>query len=111
MGPAGQDQQLGARRSVAISLHALGTVAHLQGDYAEARRLYQESLDILQQLGDRAGIATSLAQLALLEEAEGNVARALDLTCQAKEIMTSLGNPEYIARIERQRERLEGKRQ
>jgi len=84
-------------------------LAQAQGDHAEAGRLYGESLDIAQQLVDRAGVATSLAQLALLEEAEGNVARAFELTCQAEEIMSSLGNPEYIARIQRQRERLEGK--
>jgi len=102
-------QQLGHRAGVANTLHNLAMLAHRQGDYAEARRLYQESLDIKQQLGDRAGVATSLAQLAFLEEAEGNRERALDLTRQAQQIMIGLGNPEHIARIQQQRERLEGK--
>jgi tetratricopeptide (TPR) repeat protein len=100
-------QQLGNRAGVAISLHQLGVLAQDQGDYAEARRLYQESLDIEQQLGNRAGVATTLAQLALLEEAQGDLGRALELTCRAEEIMISLGNLEHIARIQKQRERLE----
>ena len=84
-------------------------LAQAQGEYGEARRLYQESLEIEQQLGNRAGVAISLAQLALLEEAGGNLERALDLTCQAQEIMIGLGNPEHVAHIQRQREQMERK--
>jgi len=101
------EQQLGNRAGVASTLHNLGVLAQAQGDYAEARRLYQESLDIKQQLGNRAGVATTLAQLALLEQTQGDLGRALELTCRAEEIMISLGNPEQIARIQKQRERLE----
>jgi tetratricopeptide (TPR) repeat protein len=83
-------------------------LAQAQGEYAEARRLYQESLDIRQQLGDRAGVATTLAQLALLEEAENSVPRALELIRQAEAAFTELRSP-YADQARRDRERLETK--
>ena len=95
---------------MATSLHELGRLAQAQGDYPEAHRLYQESLDIAQQLGDRAGVAISLAQLALLEEREGNVGRALELIGEAEAIFTKLGSP-YAKQARRDRERLEGRRE
>ena len=47
---------------MATALHELGILAYLQGDYAEARRLYQSSLKLKEQLGDLAGQARSLGQ-------------------------------------------------
>ena len=41
----------------ASALHQLGNIACLQGDYAEAQRLYGQSLAIKERLGDQGGRA------------------------------------------------------
>ncbi|MGC8838879.1 MAG: hypothetical protein ACP5UM_10730, partial [Anaerolineae bacterium] len=76
--------------------------------YAEARRLYGESLKIEEALGDRAGVAITKAQLALLEEREGNLPRALALIREAEATFTALRSP-YAAQARQDRERIEQK--
>ena len=60
------------------------------GDLAEARHLYDQSLQLKRELGDKQGIAITLAQTALLEEQEGNLAQALSLIRQAEQLFTEL---------------------
>ncbi|MGP0023217.1 MAG: CHAT domain-containing protein, partial [Streptosporangiaceae bacterium] len=67
-------------------IHHLGMLAQLRGDYEEAARQYQRSLDIKERLGDQAGMASSYHQLGVLahdcgdyEEAAGQYQRALDI--------------------------------
>jgi tetratricopeptide (TPR) repeat protein len=76
------------------------------GDYDEARKLYQQSLEILKELGDKNGIAMSWAQLALLEEKMGNAKAALDLIRQAEAAFRELGSP-YAEQAKKDRQRLE----
>lgn len=52
----------------ARALNGAGTLAQNQGDYAQARSLFEECLAIMKEFGDRQGIANSLGNL-------GNVAR------------------------------------
>ena len=44
----------------------LGILAQDRGDYEEAARQYQRSLDIEERLGNQAGMATSYSQLGIL---------------------------------------------
>ena len=53
-------------------IHQLGILAQLRGDYDEAARQYQRSLDILERLGDQAGMATSYHQLGMLAQDRGD---------------------------------------
>ena len=46
-------------------IHQLGMIAQVRGDYDEAARQYQRSLDINERLGDQAGLATSYHQLGM----------------------------------------------
>jgi len=64
------------RRAQATILHQLGMLAQAQGDYAKARRLYEESLRIKEDLGDRAEVAQTLHQLGNLAYLRGDYAGA-----------------------------------
>ena len=82
-----QDEALTAR-----ALHQLGTIAYLQGDYAEARRLYRQSLETFERLGDQSSKATTLHQLGMIAQAQGDYAEARRLYQQSLEIDERLGD-------------------
>ena len=52
---------------MASTYHQLGILAQDRGDYDEADRQYQRSLDIFERLGNQADMATSYSQLGILE--------------------------------------------
>ena len=56
----------------AAYIHQLGMLAQDRGDYEEAARQYQRSLDINERLGDQAGMATSYHQLGMLAQDRGD---------------------------------------
>jgi tetratricopeptide (TPR) repeat protein len=86
-------EQLGNLSGKATSLHQLGNLAYLQGDYEQARSLYQQSLQIQEQLGNLSGKATSLGQLGLLAEQEGETEQALVFIIQAFLLFQTLRSP------------------
>jgi len=51
----------------------LGMIEPHQGNYDEAKRLYNEALSIEQKLGDQSGIANTLHQLGRLAELQGDL--------------------------------------
>jgi tetratricopeptide (TPR) repeat protein len=66
-------------------IHQLGIIAENRGDYDEASRQYQRSLDIKERIGDQASMAATHGQLAILagkrgkyDEAARQFQRALD---------------------------------
>jgi tetratricopeptide (TPR) repeat protein len=69
----------GRTEARAWALYGAGALAYVQGEYAQAREMYQESLVLYRELGDRQGIALSLNGLGLLAPGRGNygAARAL----------------------------------
>jgi tetratricopeptide (TPR) repeat protein len=76
----------------AVFTHQLGTLAQEQGDYQEARRQYQRSLEIDEALGDRAGMATSYHQLGILAHLQGDYQEARRQYQRSLEIKEALGN-------------------
>ncbi len=82
---------------MAITLHQLGMLAQAQGDYPEARRLYEESLRIEEQLGDRAGVAITLHQLGMLAQAQGDYPEARRLYEESLRLAEQLGDRWGIA--------------
>src|SRR6185437_12999731 len=56
----------------AVWIHQLGILAQDRGDYDEAARQYQRSLDIEERLGNQAGIAFSYQQLGSLAFLQGD---------------------------------------
>ena len=69
----------------------------IRADYAEARRLLEESLLIRRQLGDKAGLALSLNTLADVVLDEGAFADARPLLDESLGISRELGDQTAIA--------------
>ena len=89
-----QELERGEREDKALAavLHRLGKIRYLLGDYVEARKLYQQSLEITQQLGDKSGISSSLHQLGIMAQSTGDYDQARDLYQQSLEIMQQQGD-------------------
>ena len=68
-------------------------IAQAQGDYAEARQLYGQSLEIKERLGDQGGRATTLGQLGMLAYKQRDFEQALTYTIQAYILFDSLHSP------------------
>ena len=82
---------------MATSYHQLGILAQDRGDYDEAARQYQRSLDINERLGNQAGMATSYHQLGILEKDRGGqITAAVTWHVRALAIRLSLGIPQAI---------------
>ncbi len=73
-------------------IHQLGMLAQRRGDYAEAERLYRQSLEINEPLGNLAGMAASYHQLGMLAQDRGNYPDAERLYRQSLEINEPLSN-------------------
>jgi hypothetical protein len=87
---------------MAVSYHQLGTIAQDRGDYDEATRPYQRSLDISERLGDQADIATTCSQLGILEaERGGPEAVAIAWHVKALAIRLRLGVPQAVIDLRR----------
>jgi tetratricopeptide (TPR) repeat protein len=87
-----QDQALG------IFSHNLAVIYQRRGDYHEALRLYDESLQINKQLGDQSGIASTLHELGRLSQAQGDLGEARRLYDESLQIKKQLGNQSGIAK-------------
>ena len=87
---------------MARSYHNLGMLAQARGDYDEAARQYQRSLDISERLGDQAGMATSYSQLGILEKDRGGPsAAAITWHVKALAIRLRLGAPQAVIDLRR----------
>ena len=75
----------------------LGTLAERRGDYDEAARQYQRSLDINERLGDQASIAVCYHQLGILAQHRGDYDEAARQYQHALEIFERLGDQASIA--------------
>jgi tetratricopeptide (TPR) repeat protein len=67
---------LGDPREVAGTLHSLAELDRIGGDYAQARKGFEEGLAIGRALGDRRGIAVARHSLAELDRLSGDYAQA-----------------------------------
>ena len=90
-------KELGDKSGIAQSLHQLGMVHYVQGNYSEAVELCQQSLEIKKELGDKSGIAQSLHQLGNVHYLQGNYSEAVELYQQSLEIREKLGERKGIA--------------
>ena len=80
--------QRGKRENQALAavLHSLGNLRYQLGEYAEAKRLYQESMKISQELGDKSGVSRSLHQLGMLAQDMGDLDEARRLYQESMKI-------------------------
>jgi tetratricopeptide (TPR) repeat protein len=78
-------------------IHQLGILAQARGDFDEAARQYQRSLDIEERLGDQAGLATSYFQLGILAQHRGDYDEAARQYHRSLDIEERLGNQAGLA--------------
>ena len=78
-------------------IHQLGIVAQVRGDYDEAARQYQRSLDIKERLGNQAGMATSYHNLGALAQDRGDYDEAARQYQRSLDIKERLGNQAGMA--------------
>jgi predicted ATPase/Tfp pilus assembly protein PilF/DNA-binding XRE family transcriptional regulator len=79
------------------ALRGAGLLATWQGDYATARALHLESLDLYRALGDRSGIANALENLGLVATEQGDYATARALHEESLAIRQELSDQWDIA--------------
>lgn len=82
---------------IADQAQNLAIICQRRGDFARARRLYEEALAIHEEGLDNEGKARVLGDLGLLEADEGNLERARQLAEQSFEIKKTLGDQRLIA--------------
>jgi predicted ATPase/DNA-binding SARP family transcriptional activator len=81
----------------ARGLNAAGAFALTQGDYAQARTLWMQTLELRRQLGDRARIADTLHNLGYLAVVQGDYAQARPLYEEALATQRELGDQTAVA--------------
>jgi len=75
----------------------LGNLAYRRGDYEDAERRYQQSLQIEERLGDQSGMATNYHHLGILAQARGDYEEAERRYQQSLQIEERLGNQSGMA--------------
>src|SRR5262249_31901918 len=70
-----------------------GNVATVQGDYASAHTLYEESLGLFRELGDKGGIANALQAFAALSAAQGQEKRVATVWGAVERLREEIGAP------------------
>lgn len=92
--------QRGERENLALAavLCRLGSIRYQLGDYDEARRLYQESLNIAQDLVDKDKVSWSLHNLGILAQDTGNYDEARRLYQESLKIDRDLGDKSGVSR-------------
>ncbi|MGH7318114.1 MAG: ATP-binding protein, partial [Candidatus Rokuibacteriota bacterium] len=81
----------------AKALHAAGLFSSQQGDYVEARALFEESLDIYRELGDSGGIGWALIDLGILTRYQGNHVAARSLFEESLGLVKQAGDTNGMA--------------
>jgi tetratricopeptide (TPR) repeat protein len=81
----------------AVALRGAGLLARLEGDYAAARTLMEESLALARQLGDKRDIAVTLATLSSVACVQGEYARSTALREESLALFRQLGEKSFIS--------------
>jgi predicted ATPase len=81
----------------ARALFALGALAASQGDFARAKALTQESLEISRAFGDARGVAVSLNALAVHSRGGGELAEAARLFAESRDMFAECQDPMGVA--------------
>ncbi|MDE3091423.1 MAG: tetratricopeptide repeat protein, partial [Chloroflexota bacterium] len=76
----------------AKGLHGLGVMAHDQGDYEQARSLYEQALTLRQELGDGLGVAALLSNLGLVAQEQSDYPQATSFYKKSLKIRQELND-------------------
>ena len=86
-------------RILARALVRAGFLAQINGDFASARALYEQSLSIWQELGDQSGIGWSLSRVAVMVGSRGDFGKAIELLEESLQIYHQLDDQAHIAYV------------
>jgi predicted ATPase len=75
----------------ARALEAVGALAQRSGEYAEAKELWQQGLDVWRTLGDEQGVARALGDLASAFDLDGDAEHAIPLYEESAELFRRHG--------------------
>lgn len=95
--PVALKDRFDTRKEMAFSLNQLGNVAHSQGQYTQAKQLYQESLTICRAINDRWGIAAALHNLSYVAYLQGEYPEARQLCQESLTTFKEIGDQRAIA--------------
>lgn len=91
---------------MARAYNGLGDVTYQEGNYKEAKELYQDGLNCALQIDNQEGIAYSKYRLALTNEYEQQYDLALELAEESLHLLLQVGITEYVTDVEETVERL-----
>ncbi len=92
-------RELEEQRGMAVSLNALGYVAHRRGENATSRTLLEEGLTMARAIGDREGIAQSLFFLAREAGVRGKYVAARSMFEESLAIYREIGDISHMAQV------------
>jgi tetratricopeptide (TPR) repeat protein len=81
----------------ADALSGAGILAHMQGDYAPARSLFEETLALQREIGDKSGIAVSFMNLGIVASDQGEYDSARSLYEESMALHQELGDKHGMA--------------
>jgi adenylate cyclase len=93
------EDELVRNRARAGVLKSLGTLANQQGDSAQARKMYEESLSIRRSLGEKMGVAVLLNNLGMVAMFEEDYASAQPLFSESLSILREIGDRWAIGQL------------
>ena len=85
-----------------VWIHQLGVLAQVRGDYEEAVRQSQLSLEISERLGDQNAAAAGHHQLGILAQLRGDYEEAVRQYQRSRDISERLGDQDAVARVHHQ---------
>jgi hypothetical protein len=85
-------QALGDAKLRAAALHLDGSAKAMAGDYAAARTLLSQALDLRRELGERHGVIATMSNLAYVEQCQGRGTESRALLNEALEVCRELGD-------------------
>jgi predicted ATPase/DNA-binding CsgD family transcriptional regulator len=90
-------RELKDQPGIAYTLNVIGELARYAGDDAQARRAYEECLEVCLKTGETRRVGIMFFNLAFLAQHEGNHATALDLTQRALHMARDTDNRKEMA--------------
>ena len=89
--------RLGAWQETALSLHGLGYMAHIKGEYERAEQYLGKSLDVYRKTEERWGIANALNNLCLVARRQGVFSEGKERCRESLSIRREIGDQKGIA--------------
>lgn len=105
------EKELGNRAGQGDTLTEMGHLLHDSGQFEMAMQFFQQALEIAMELQDPVKAAIRLEAIGITFEQQGHLAEALEKYREALRLMEQYGGPQYVAHIQGDIARVQGKMQ